>query len=111
MFVSRNGSKTPQPAAAIVLKRLLHELSKIGIDHADESSIRMQLRKRSDCKSIANQYFLVKGSTSTKIDRKCTDTKNTSCVIIPRNDVPESFFHIREGSYMQALWFTPLLCT
>ena len=111
MFVSRNGSKRPQPAVAIVLKRLLHELSKIGLDHADDSSIRMQLRKRSDCKSTANQYFLVKGSTSTKIDRKSTDTKNTSCVIIPRSDVPERFFQIIEGSYMQALWFTLLLCT
>ena len=111
MFVSRNCSKRPQPAVAIVLKRLLHELSKIGLDHADESSIRMQLRKRSDCKSTAIQYFLVKGSTSTKIDRKGTDTKNTSCVIIPRSDVPERSFQIIEGSYMQALWFTLLLCT
>ena len=116
MYVSPNGSKRPQPAVAIVLKRLLHALTKIGMDHADESSIRLQLRKRSDCKTTANQssirlqlrkrsdckttanqYFLVKGSTSPKIDRKGNDTKNTSCVIIPRSDVPERFFQIIEG--------------
>lgn len=79
------------------MKRLLHELTKIGIDHADESSIRLQLRRRSDCKTTANQYFLIKGSTSKRIDRRNTDTKNTSCVIIPRCDVPEKFFHLIEG--------------
>ena len=97
MYVSPNGSKRPQPAVAIVLKRLLHALTRIGMDHADESSIRLQLRKRSDCKTTANQYFLVKGSTPQKIDRKGNDTKNTSCVIIPRSDVPERFFQIIEG--------------
>lgn len=97
MYVSPNGTKRPQPGVAIVLKRLLHELSRIGMDHADESSIRLQLRKRSDCKTTANQYFLMRGSTSKRIDRKGTDTKNTSCVIIPRSDVPERFFQIIEG--------------
>ena len=57
LIVSRNGSKRPRPAIAIVLKRLLLELTKIGIDHADESAIRMHLTKRSDCKSTANQYL------------------------------------------------------
>ena len=94
MYVSPNGSKRPQPAVAIVLKRLLHALTRIGMDHADESSIRLQLRKRSDCKTTANQYFLVKGSTSKKMGN---NTKNTSCVIIPRSDVPERFFQIIEG--------------
>ena len=87
---------------AIVLKRLLHALTKIEKDHADESSIRLQLRKRSDCKTTANQYFLVKGSTS---KRKGNDTKNTSCVIIPRSDVPERFFQIIER--LQVLFIVP----
>ena len=94
LYVSPNGNKRPQPAVAIVLKRLLHTLTRIGMDHADESSIRLQLRKRSDCKTTTNQYFLVEGFTSKKIDRKGNDTKNTSCVIIPRSDVPERFFRL-----------------
>ena len=67
------------------------------MNHADELSIQLQLRKRSDCKTTANQHFLVKGSTSKKIDRKGNDTKNTSCVIIPRSDVPARFFQIIDG--------------
>ena len=83
-----------QPGVAIVLKKLLRRLDNLGIQHTDESSIRRQLRKRSDCKTTANQHFLMKGSTSTDIDRKRGDTRNLSCVILPRKDIPKQFFSL-----------------
>ena len=83
-----------QSGVAIVLKKLLRRLDNLGIQHTDESSIRRQLRKRSDCKTTANQHFLMRGSTSTDIDRKRGDTRNLSCVILPRKDIPKQFFSL-----------------
>ena len=79
---------------AIVLKKASSSLDNLGIQHTDESSIRRQLRKRSDCKTTANQHFLMRGSTSTDIDRKRGDTRNLSCVILPRKDIPKQFFSL-----------------
>ena len=36
----------------------------------------------------------MKGSTSTDIDRKRGDTRNLSCVILPRKDIPKQFFSL-----------------
>ena len=89
-----NATAKSQPGVAIVLKKLLHRLDDLGIQHPDESSFRRQLRKRNDCKTTANQHFLMKGSTSTDIDRRRGDTRNFSCVIVPRKDIPKEFFDL-----------------
>ena len=77
-----------------MLKKLLRRLDNLGIQHTNELCIHRQLRKRSDCKTTANQHFLMKGSTSTDIDRKRGDTRNLSCVIVPQKDIPKQFFDL-----------------
>ena len=69
-----------QPGVAIVLKKLLRQLDNLGIQHIDELSIRQKLRKRSNCKTTANQHFLMKESTSADIDRKQGDVQETFLV-------------------------------
>ena len=94
-----NSTGKSQPGVAIVLKKLLRRLDNLGIRHADESAIRRQLRKRSDCKTTANQHFLVKGSSSREIDRRRGDTRNLSCVIVPRKEIPKEFFDLMGMSH------------
>ena len=85
---------------AIVLKELLQLLDKYSIQHIDEPSIRRELRRRSDCKTSGNQFFLTKDSRAKKIIRKMGDTRNISCIIIPYSDIPDSFFKALEtGKY------------
>lgn len=94
---SYGDSRKGQHGVAIILKELLQLLDRFEIEHADESTIRRELRKRGDCKTSANQFFLTKKSKSTLIDRKKGDTRNVSCVIIPSKDVPDSFFEALEA--------------
>ena len=96
------------PGVAIILRELLKCLDDLGIPHAYESDIRRRLRKRDDCKTSANQHFLRLTSESSNIDRTRGDTRNMSCIIIPKRDVPEIFFNLLEGLYMCILFITKL---
>ena len=82
---------------AVIIKELLKLLDNESIPHADESDLRRQLRKRRECKTSGNQHFLKQGSSSKTIDRGNGDTRNMSCVIVPRKDIPECFFSLLEG--------------
>ena len=88
-------SRKGQSGVAIILKELMPLLDKYGIEHVDESAIRRELRKRGDCRTSGNQFFLKQGSQFDAIDRKRGDTRNVSCVIIPSKDVPEAFFQVK----------------
>lgn len=92
-YTCREGGPRQQ-GVAIILKELLQLLDNYSISHAGESSIRRELRKRNDCKTSGNQFFLNKNSHSNTIvrRRKNGDVRNVSCVIIPSKDVPDLFF-------------------
>ncbi len=96
-FACGQGGKST-PGVAVVLRELLGKLDDLGIDHKDEPSIRRQLRslaeKSVSVKTSANQHFLKKGATDTKIDRKTANTRNVSCIILSRRDIPECFFRM-----------------
>ncbi len=66
---------------AIVLKELLTVLDQLSIDHPDECTIRRCLRGRKDVETSSTQRFKYKGGK-----------KMASCIIIPREDVPQSLF-------------------
>lgn len=77
-----------RPGVAIVLKELLTVLDQLSIDHPDESTLRRVLRSRKDVETSATQRFVHK-----------TGKKMLSCIIIPRDDVPQSFLdRITEGT-------------
>lgn len=80
---------------ALILKDLLNALDKYGIEHDSESCIRRKLRKRSDVKTTASQFFLKPAVVSLDMDRKNCDPK--SCVLIPRGDIPSEFFELLDG--------------
>ena len=80
---------------ALILKDLIQALDKYGIGHENESSIRRKLRKRSDVKTTATQFFLKSTAVSLDMDRKNCDPK--SCVLIPRGDIPSEFFEFVDG--------------
>lgn len=93
-FVNPNVSYKPKeqpgkkcPGVAIVLKELLALLDQLSIEHLDESIIRRNLRSRKDVETSATQRFIRKGGK-----------KMLSCIIVPRSEVPQSFFdRITEG--------------
>ena len=80
---------------ALTLKDLLSVLDSYDIDHESESSIRRKLRKRSDVKTTASQFFLKPAAVSLDMDRKNCESK--SCVLIPRGDVPSEFFELLDN--------------
>ncbi len=83
---SQTGKK--KPGVAIVLKELLTVLDQLSIDHPDECTIRRGLRRCKDVETSGTQRFRYKGGK-----------KMASCIIIPREDVPQSFFdRINEGT-------------
>ena len=67
---------------ALTLKDLLSAFT-CDIDHESESCIRRKLRKRSDVKATASQFFLKSAAVSLDLDRKNCDSK--SCILIPRD--------------------------
>ena len=74
---------------ADLIKELLKLLEDESVPHAGISDLRRQLRKRRECKTSRNQHFLKQGFSSKTIDRSSGDTRNRSCVIVPRKDIPE----------------------
>ena len=80
---------------ALILKDFLHALDRYNIEHDGESSIRRKLRKRSDVKTTATQYFLKSDVVSLDMDRENCDPK--SCVLIPRGDIPSEFFDLLDS--------------
>ena len=82
---------------ALVLKDFIQALDKYSIEHDTESSIRRKLRKRSDVKTTATQFFLKPTVTSLDMNRKNCDPK--SCVLIPRSDIPSEFFKLLDTKF------------
>ena len=80
---------------ALNLEELLSILDSYDIDHESESAIRRKLRKRSDVKTTASQFFLKSAAVSHEMDRKNYESK--SCVLIPRGDVPSEFFELLDN--------------
>ncbi len=89
------------PGVAVILKELLVKLDRLKIEHQDEAAIRRQLRimanRTNGVKTSANQFFLKKDAIDSVIDRKKPNTRNVSCVIIPRHDVPQCFSRLVSG--------------
>lgn len=92
---------------ALTLKDLLSVLDSYDIDHESESSIRRKLRKRSDVKTTASQFFLKSAAVSLDMDRKNCESK--SCVFIPRGDVPSEFFELLDNK-TEGMVVTLYLC-
>ena len=70
---------------AIILKDLLSVLDQVGVKHLEEGVMRRVLRARKDVDTSKNQRFSLSNSTDATM-------KHFSCIIIPKDDVPQSFF-------------------
>ncbi len=85
----------------MILKELLEKQDGLNIEHEDEATIRRRLRVMADrtksVKTSANQFFLKQGAVDSVIDRKKPNTRNVSCVIVPRHDVPQCFYRLISG--------------
>ena len=79
-----------RPGVAVILRDLISVMDQLNLEHPDESSLRRVLRQRKDVVTAANQRFLVATSGAEKITKN--NSHHYSCVIIPREDVPQTFF-------------------
>ena len=84
----------------VSLKEFLLLLDRYGIDHEPESVLRLRLRRNKRIISRSKQFFLQSGSSSIAISRKSDDTKCKTCICIPRDSLPLSFFELFNNNGM-----------
>lgn len=96
-YKSSDSHGVMRPGVAVILKDLISVLDQLSVEHPDEAAIRRILRQRKDVVTTANQRFLLSCiSGAQKITK--SNSHHYSCVIIPREDVPQSFFDKLEES-------------
>ena len=96
-YKSTDSRGAMRPGVAVILRDLISVLDQLAIEHPDESSIRRVLRQRKDVVTTANQRFLVDKSGAERINK--SNSHHYSCIIIPREDVPQTFFDKLEESH------------
>ena len=100
-YKSNDKCEMMRPGVAVILKDLVSVLDQLNIEHPDESSIRRVLRQRKDVLTTANQRFLVGMSGAEKITKG--NSHHYSCIIIPREDVPQTFFDKLEANHCKCI--------
>ena len=86
------GGKMKQ-GVAVILKDLLCVLDQLSVDHPEESAIRRVRRQKKGVITSANQRFLLSTAHGAERITK-SNSRHYSCIIIPKEEVPQSFFDL-----------------